>query len=452
MDRIDGAVARRVAGISLALLGALVMLACIWTSRATADPAKPYTVTWRCTGPFCDPHHPENALAGQSSTLTVRITSQSTQGLGSANVTVPAPWTLVSVGTPTVSGLKTWTASADPSTGLVALRNPGPNSVNRLDKGQYVEVPITVKAPCALASPPVWPTAAKQSNDFLGTGNDLTLSGAALMPGVSGGCATRLVVDSVNGGADVVAGKPFAIAVHVENDAGQTVPVATATSLLVSVKTGSASALGGTVTGTIAAGTSATTISGITYRDVENGVVLRVTGGNLAPGDSAPFDVLSFLVTKTLSPTTPATIGSGCSDTTPTNPVCITVALPNGANGLTTLQAGDCTGVAVNTSCLSGLVGLFANLKYESPVGSGIFLPLYSPQNPARIAVELDKSISGQVGVSSLKVTSDLLGGFTVVPDCPAGSGLCVQSRHRDNAGDSVVEMLLWADIRFTVG
>ena len=52
--------------------------------------------------------------------------------------------------------------------------------------------------------------------------------------------------------------------------------------------------LGGTLTGTIPAGQSQVTISGVTYSKAESGVVLtasRTSGDEFVPGDSAPFTV-----------------------------------------------------------------------------------------------------------------------------------------------------------------
>lgn len=69
--------------------------------------------------------------------------------------------------------------------------------------------------------------------------------------------------------------------------------VATATSFTLSLVTGTGT-LSGTLTGTIAAGTSSTTVSGVRYNTAQSGVVLRATrtaGDNLASGDSGPFTV-----------------------------------------------------------------------------------------------------------------------------------------------------------------
>src|SRR5262249_42715300 len=82
--------------------------------------------------------------------------------------------------------------------------------------------------------------------------------------------------------------------------------------------------LGGTLTGTISAGTSTLTISGVTYTKAESGVILtatRTSGDSLSSGNSAPFTVVAGAVTDVavvLLPTSLTADGSSQSTATAT--------------------------------------------------------------------------------------------------------------------------------------
>ncbi|MBI5219419.1 MAG: T9SS type A sorting domain-containing protein [Bacteroidia bacterium] len=107
----------------------------------------------------------------------------------------------------------------------------------------------------------------------------------------------KLAITSVNSGADVYVNNAFSVVVE-SLDANNNAAAATsAISVQLSVATGTG-ALSGTVTGTIAAGTSSVIISNIIYNVAETGVVLRASDVDdlLASGLSAPFNVLSVAV------------------------------------------------------------------------------------------------------------------------------------------------------------
>ena len=119
------------------------------------------------------------AVTGSTFTLTITNLPSSSQGLGSADVTVPSGSTVTGfVSITAAGGAKVWsspTLSGDGRT--IFLRNAGPNSVNRLSPGQSLVVVFTVSPSCATGTS-TWTVAAKQSNDFKGNGNDFTISGA----------------------------------------------------------------------------------------------------------------------------------------------------------------------------------------------------------------------------------------------------------------------------------
>jgi subtilisin-like proprotein convertase family protein len=107
--------------------------------------------------------------------------------------------------------------------------------------------------------------------------------------------AANLVITSVNGGADVVAGTPFSVVLEAQDVNGDPASVVADTVVTLSLHTGTGT-LGGTLTGTITAGTSSVTISGITYAKAETGVEItatRTSGDILSPATSSSFNVVA---------------------------------------------------------------------------------------------------------------------------------------------------------------
>lgn len=105
--------------------------------------------------------------------------------------------------------------------------------------------------------------------------------------------ATKLVITSVNGGSNISAGNSFSVVVQSQTESGNRANVVSDTGITLSRKSGTG-LLDGTLTGTIPAGTSEVTITGVTYTKAESGVVItasRSSGDALAPGDSAAFTV-----------------------------------------------------------------------------------------------------------------------------------------------------------------
>ncbi len=134
--------------------------------------------------------NPATVPAGAATAVTVRVTNcgtaspcaqNSTQSLGSANLTFPT--NLVPSGPFTITQAqgKAWTAdvvSNNNGTNTVRLRNPGPNTTNALAPGQSVSVSLTVTASGTCGAQPPIATETKQSNDFSGNGNNFTRLGS----------------------------------------------------------------------------------------------------------------------------------------------------------------------------------------------------------------------------------------------------------------------------------
>jgi hypothetical protein len=143
-------------------LGVTAVLAALALALAAADapaaPKKPFTLTITSTSP--------PVAAGQQSTVTLRLTNiANPQSLGSANITVPSGFGIVSVssdtGNVTVSG------------NVIQLRYMS------LPPGGSVLVTSVLEVPCAPGTH-TWRVAAKQANNFNGRGNDFGLK--SLLP------------------------------------------------------------------------------------------------------------------------------------------------------------------------------------------------------------------------------------------------------------------------------
>jgi hypothetical protein len=144
----------------------------VWASIAAVASAAPNKKTFSATaGPLVAGH----TYAGTDTiVLTLRNTSSSAE-LGSANISVPAGVVATAVG---FSG----TGSATLVGSVIQLRNLA------LTPGQTATATVLAEVECGKNhSAYTWATATKQSNDFNGTGNDLT--GTSPSSSFSGTCA-----------------------------------------------------------------------------------------------------------------------------------------------------------------------------------------------------------------------------------------------------------------------
>ena len=144
-------------------------------------------------------------------------------------------------------------------------------------------------------------TTTGSGNNYTGDGDPFAVN--ALTP-------TKLAITSVNGGANV-ATRGAASASSSQSQAGNGAPTACngEHDFSLSVNTG-AGTIGGTVTGTIAAGASSVTVTGVTYTNSagESGVRLAATrtgGDALTAGISAAFTVIGAANKIALSGSSP---------------------------------------------------------------------------------------------------------------------------------------------------
>jgi hypothetical protein len=175
----------------VAAVGA-VLLAMLWvTASAGAAPVKPFSIAFSANPVPAGVSIPGGMPAGvtiDDFTVTLRNDTK-TQMLGSANLTVPSGFTLTSAPTLDRGNL------IAPVGNTLRLRelNVAP--------GGTVTLTVDLRLPC-VSGTYAWAVQAKQSNDFSGTGNDLTPpTASALRNIVTGACALRFVAGAQPAGA-----------------------------------------------------------------------------------------------------------------------------------------------------------------------------------------------------------------------------------------------------------
>ncbi len=193
-------------------------------------------------------------------------------------------------------------------------------------------------------------TSAVVSLDTAGKKLLLTVSGLPTSP-------TQLAITTVNGGSSPVATAGFSVVVQAQDANGASRLASANTAVSLSLNTGSGP-LGGTLTGTIPAGSTSVTISGVTYGTAESGVVLtatRTSGDLLTAGDSAAFTVLPVTTPTYLTVTGfPSPQASGAPGT-------VTVTAKTAVGATATNYVGT---VAFASSSVSA--GLPANYTFVS--------------------------------------------------------------------------------------
>jgi hypothetical protein len=201
------------AGVLL-VLGALVATLALAAGLGTAaTTAKPYSATVS----------PTSVGRGSTTTFLFTVTNLTNQGLGSANVTVPSGWTLVSVGTQTTSPGRNWkTPTISGSTVQLRAQSNG----DRLLTGESVSVQITATAPCS-GGGTTWGVVVKQSNNFNGSGNDFYLSSAPPTTALVGSCHLAF-----NPGATDPSKAGDGLGIEVELQDGANQPLADSTTMV----------------------------------------------------------------------------------------------------------------------------------------------------------------------------------------------------------------------------
>jgi hypothetical protein len=190
---------RRIRGVALlgVLAGLAVVLAPAGSAKPPTAPIKLYDVCLASSPPTCDT---SSLSASTANNLTFTITNEngSNTTLGSANLDAPAGFSLG--GTPSVA---VYDASGSPvgsatPTGSIVTLAGGVDELQlrnlNLSNGWYATASFTATASSACMA--TWGVAAKQSNDFKGSGNDFQLvKSGGLTSSVAGGCKLAFLYD-----------------------------------------------------------------------------------------------------------------------------------------------------------------------------------------------------------------------------------------------------------------
>jgi Bacterial Ig-like domain (group 3)/YDG domain/Concanavalin A-like lectin/glucanases superfamily/Domain of unknown function (DUF2341) len=247
---------------------------------------------------------------------------------------------------------------------------------------------------------------------------------------------TKLAITSVNSGSNPTVGAPFSVVIQAQDNGGTARNVTTDTAVTLSLNTGSG-ILGGTLTGTISAGTNSATISSMTYTRAESGIVInanRTGGDSLTAGNSSSFTVNPATVTitsglnannKVYDGANPATIssnnvilsgvsaGDAANVKLSTNSYTATFAsVTVGSGKVVTLSGLTLTGSAAGNYTLTQ-PGLSANITTKSLTVTGITAnnKVYNSTTSATVNTNGAAPV-GAVGADIVTLTGTAAGTF----------------------------------------
>jgi hypothetical protein len=205
-----------------------------------------------------------------------------------------------------------------------------------------------------------------------------------------------LITDQASGLPYPVQARPFNVVVQAVDDDGKPIKVSQPTKIKL-VEVSGPGVLGGNTTAVIQAGFSSTIITGATYSQFANGVVLKVKvvyGDDFAPG-KITVEVALTAVGADATPGKALTVkDSDCVTPTAMVPNCGILLLKNGADGRVTLSVGSCDGLAESVGgCreAGGTTGLVITAIASLKDADGD--PLYSRKHPAKIILACDKAL-----------------------------------------------------------
>ena len=290
---------RSVRRLAIPTIVALVALT-QFIAPAVAESNKPYSVVMA----------PGNVPAGSTTTFTATLTNEtSTQQLGSANLTLPAGFTPLSVGAPSPSGTA---AIVDDTIQLRELSLPA---------GASASVSVVILIPCPTGTY-TWSIVAKQANNFSGDpGNDLTLDAAnsSLTTSLTGACHLGFGFSSQPASAQVgvsitsVTYDPSAppVAIEILDGNGDLISSSTAPVTLSILSNPGGGSLGGTTTLNAIGGTA--TFPGISIDRSGLGYTLRAGTSTVAidAAASAPFNVADVGKQCPAGPCSSGTVSQG---------------------------------------------------------------------------------------------------------------------------------------------
>ncbi len=239
---------------------------------------------------------------------------------------------------------------------------------------------------------------------------------------------TKLAITTISP-ASPTAGASFSVTVQAQNPSGTATNVIAATAVTLSRATGSGT-LGGTLTGTIAAGSNSVTISGVTYTKAESGVSLtatRTSGDMLTAGTSGTFTVVAGTASKVVFGTQPSSTMAGAVITP------AVTALIEDANGNVVSSTANVT-IAIGTNPGGGVLG--GTLTVAAAAGTATFSNLTISKGGAGYVLTATSSGLTSAASSAFNVTATKLAITTISPASPtAGSSFSVTVQAQDPSG-----------------
>jgi hypothetical protein len=383
------------------LIGVALACALLAGPAGAATTAKPYSVTLS----------PGSLPGGKhDQVITVTLTNRTTtQQLGSANLTSPF----------TVLGQ---------SDNVVRLRNLA------LAPGASYSADVHVDVPCT-AGTYQWSVVAKQSNDFNGSGNDLSLSNGPIRSTVTAGCALRFttqprdarVGQTITGTAFDPAGP--AVAVSVVDGDGNAITTSTApVTLALGLGSPAAATLGGTKT--VGAVNGVARFTDLTIGP-SGSYTLAATSPGLTPDTSSSFSVED--------------VATFCAAT---DADCTTGNVPYPSNGKSSVDA-TAHGTAAGYLTLSFRPASQLDCAGYTENAGNVTL-VTGPDRTKLLTFTIDKTdmnSSPNNGAAQLELCFGAPYLFTtksggqamtgLLPDC--GTPPCVVSRKKNQAGDGII-------------
>ena len=434
----------RKAGFAAARVSFGVLAATVLAVATLAGSAAGTTNSPTCPGKcFAVAVSPVNLAAGATASFAFAVTNEaSTQQLGSVQISAPAG--ILITGAP---GAASFTSSS----ALFLNLSLAPSATTT--------VTVSAAAPCS-AGKYQWGIAAKQSNDFNGSGTGFLLDPASagnLSGTLTGSCSLAFTSDGQPAGtaAGAVITSAFdsqggPVKVEVLDGSGQLITRSTAAVTVAIGSNPGSGSLSGTVTANASGGIASFTNLSIDRPGI--GYTLTATSPGITPATSADFTIWGSI--------------QHCSTT------------PCSASSSTTTTTGTVTTSSASTTQLLGFgiggVSFTCGGTYHElsdPISFDVFSPsgLAQPSAQFTASLEISKTVvqaSGRPGASQWQICyasqqpftaqpgtsgTTMIGGVTyntgLLPDCSPSQGApCVQARTKDNAGDVVVTFLATGD------
>jgi hypothetical protein len=408
---------------------ATALLALLLLPGAAAAEVKPYGVTLA----------PATVPAGQQSVVTATIENLSgAQELGSANLTAPSALTVRAA-----SLLGASPGSATVRGGVIELRNLS------LVPGAAVRVAVTIDAGCS-AGEYAWGVVAKQANRFNGNpGNDFVLvSGPEdLATTVTGACALRFAAQPQDArvgerlsAADFdPAGPPISVEL-VDGEGDRVTTASPVISLALAPVTGLGT-LSGTVTVTGAAGLA--TFGDLSV-DAPGTYHLQATAAGAQPATSVPFMVPQLAIQCFEGVDCSGSLGTSRSQVDAS-----AFAGPGADAGFLQLSFNtgfrpDCAGYEEYSSDWALVLGPDREKRVTYTIDKRVMNA--SPNNGVsflQMCFAAPFTFATRAGAPPAEADVDGDGHtdwyYATLPDC--GAPPCVASRHKDRAGNGVIEV-----------